>query len=120
MIENTIGDRIRSVRKEHGLTQTEFGKRISITTAMVCMYENNKPRRVERTLNEICKEFGINKEWLETGQGEKYTNNDSAITPLLEKALSDNYSLLETTKISASHMDKVDWNELNEFMKGME
>ncbi len=117
---STIGERIRFIRKENGLTQEEFGKRISISTGMVSLYESDKPNRIDRTLNDIGKEFNVRKEWLLNGTGEIYnTDNDDSITTELKNELEKTQSLYETAKISASHMEKVDWEEINKFIKEM-
>ena len=115
----TVGDRIRIIRKQNGLTQKEFGERLSITTAMVCMYEHNKPRRTERTLNAICKEFGINKDWLLLGIGNMEEKQDE-ISLKLKKEIIGADSLKKTLEISSKHMTLEDWKNLNKFMEEME
>ena len=112
---NTIGDRIRIIRKEHGLTQKEFGEKLSISTGMVCMYEHDQPRRTERTLNAICKEFGINKEWLTLGIGEM-KNKDEQLSPKLKKEVENIYSLEKKLEMTSKHMSHEDWERLNRFM----
>ena len=114
---DTIGDRVRKLRKSHALTQKEFGDSISIAHSSVCLLERDKLGRIDRTLNDICKEYNVNKEWLLTGQGSIYAENESFIHPELELELKKTPSLLETTEIVAKHMTKKDWQELNKFME---
>lgn len=119
-MSETVGDRVRKVRKAHALTQKEFGDSLSIANSSVCLLEKNKLGRTTRTLNAICKEYGVSMEWLLTGEGEMYADNDLVIEPSLAYELKKIHSLLETAKISAKHMDAEDWANLNEYIEVME
>lgn len=60
-------ERIKMLRKELKLNQTEFGSRIGATQAMITSYETGRvvPDDAMRLL--ICREFGVRREWLEFG-----------------------------------------------------
>lgn len=60
-------DRIKKVRSEFGLNQSEFGKKISISRSAVWKIENGENTPSEQTLRLICKEFGISYIWLTEG-----------------------------------------------------
>ena len=64
-------ERIRKIRKDHGMTQETFGAAIGSTRGMVTTYENGTiPTLATRML--ICEKFHVNQTWLETGEGEPY------------------------------------------------
>lgn len=63
-------ERIKKVRKSHNLTMERFGNRIGITKSSVSLLESGKNSPSEQTLKLICKEFNVNMEWLQTGNGE--------------------------------------------------
>lgn len=65
-------DRIKSIRKDNNLTQTEFGERIGVKGNTITNYENGLRNPSDAILFSICREFNINEEWLRTGNGEKY------------------------------------------------
>ena len=69
-------DRIREIRKIHGLSMEKFGEKIGITKSSVSLLESGKNSPSERTILLICNEFKINKEWLVTGEGEMEKNAD--------------------------------------------
>jgi len=71
MSAETIGARIRSIRKELHMTQKEFAERIGITQAHLSGVENNKDNPSESVLRIICNEFNIGIRWLKLGEGEK-------------------------------------------------
>ena len=62
-------ERIRTVRKNSSLNQTEFGKRIGATQAMITSYETGRVIPSDTTLKLISKEFGVSYDWLKTGNG---------------------------------------------------
>jgi len=62
-------ERIKKIRKENGLTQTEFGARIGVRGNTITNYETSVRAPSEAILKAICREFDINQEWLETGRG---------------------------------------------------
>lgn len=67
-----MNERIKSVRVMHGLNQTDFAKRLSISRSAVCKIESGENSPSDQTINLICKEFDINEEWLRTGNGKPY------------------------------------------------
>lgn len=67
-----MNERIRLVRKNLRLTQTEFGRQIGCSQTAVAKYESGLvvPDQPIRML--ICQRFNVNPEWLETGEGKPY------------------------------------------------
>lgn len=63
-------DRIKQIRKEHKLTQVEFGEKIGVKGNTVTGYETGIRNPTVAVILSICREFGISKEWLLTGEGE--------------------------------------------------
>ena len=65
-------DRIKRIRKDMNMNQTEFGEAIGTTLAAYSKYETGKviPDKTTRML--ICQKFNVNETWLETGEGLPY------------------------------------------------
>lgn len=63
-------DRIKQVRKEHKLTQVEFGERIGVKGNTVTGYETGLRNPTDAVILSICREFNVNEDWLRTGNGE--------------------------------------------------
>lgn len=68
----TIGSRIKKIRKELDLTQAAFAARIGSVQNSVTGYENGRRNPSQPVISLICSEFNVNKEWLETGEGEMF------------------------------------------------
>lgn len=64
--------RIKEIRESAGLTQVEFGKKIGLARNTIANYETGNRIPSNIVINSICREFGINEEWLRTGKGEMY------------------------------------------------
>lgn len=67
----SIGNRIKQIRQELGLSQKEFGKIISISNGHLSAIERDKDVPSDRIIRLICTEFGISEEWIKSGVGEK-------------------------------------------------
>ena len=65
---------IKALRKELGLTQAEFAKKINMSRANLASVETERVNLTERTLQDICREFKVNREWLLNGTGDKFIN----------------------------------------------
>ena len=65
-------DRIKAVRKELALNQTDFGSRIGVKQGTVAAYENGSRIPLDSVIVSICREFGVNEHWLRTGEGEMF------------------------------------------------
>lgn len=65
-------DRVKQVRKGAGLTQAAFGDRIGISQNYVALIEGGNREPSDRTLRDICREFGVSETWLRTGSGEMF------------------------------------------------
>lgn len=68
----TVGERVRSIRKREGLTMEKFGSRIGISNPSVSTIESGKSNPSNQTILAICREFGVSEMWLRTGEGKPY------------------------------------------------
>ncbi len=66
---DNLNERIKQLRKDLGLTQTEFGKRLGIKQTTVAGYETGGRIPIDAVVSLICREFNVNEEWLRTGEG---------------------------------------------------
>lgn len=64
-----MNERFKEVRKTLGLTQSEFGKSLGISNTAISKIEKGENNVSESNIISICREFGVNEEWLRTGVG---------------------------------------------------
>lgn len=67
-----MNERIKKVRETLDLTQEEFGRRIGSARNTIANYENGNRNPSNSVILSICREFGVNEEWLRTGEGEMF------------------------------------------------
>lgn len=67
-----MGDRIRFIIANSGLTKTAFAQKINISQGMVSMLASGKATPSDRTIADICREFCVNELWLRSGEGEVF------------------------------------------------
>lgn len=72
-------DRIKKLRKNLNMTQQEFADRIGVKRNTIGQYEIGRNEPIDTVINLICREFGVNEEWLRTGKGEMFNPAPSDI-----------------------------------------
>lgn len=104
-------DRIKKVRKDSGLNQTEFGAEIGASRPMIASYEGGSviPDASKRML--ICEKFNVNPEWLENGGDlDPYK---AALLPRLAVALKAAPAIEAALTQLVGRMTLEDWKILN-------
>ena len=102
-----MNERILILRKTLDLTQEEFSSKIGIERSTLSGIENYNATITERTILLICSVFKVNRNWLETGEGEMFEDfnpiydeffkiYNSLKTPLQDFLLDVAISLLDT------------------------
>lgn len=61
---NTIGEKIKELRKEKGVTQEELAKNIDVSTSMVGMYETDARKPSYEVLIKIATYFEVSTDYL--------------------------------------------------------
>jgi transcriptional regulator with XRE-family HTH domain len=89
---STIGERIKEIRKHKGFTQQKFADALGLKQNTVATYEMNKTVPSERTIADICREFGVDRIWLETGVGDPFrpVDRNEEIAAILGRAIASN------------------------------
>jgi len=81
-----MNERIRELRKYLKLTQQEFADRLGIPRNNIAGYETGKRSPSEAAIALICKEFGVNPEWIKKGKGSVFmAGSSSAIEYLMQE-----------------------------------
>lgn len=107
--------RIREIRKDNNLTQTEFGERIGVKGNTVTGYEKENRIPSDAIILSICREFNVNEDWLRTGQGEKYLrlSRKETVAAYVGKILGGKVTPLEETLIEfMAETSPQEWEDL--------
>ncbi|MFR8457518.1 MAG: helix-turn-helix domain-containing protein [Oscillospiraceae bacterium] len=69
-----VNERIRSLIKALKIKQAEFAQRIGVSRPFVSELCSGAKNPSDRTIADICREFGVNEHWLRTGEGDMFVN----------------------------------------------
>lgn len=72
-----MNERIKIVRKEAGMKQSEFAERLGIKASTVTSYETGVRVPSDAIITSICREFRVSETWLRTGEGEMFLPVDA-------------------------------------------
>lgn len=107
-------DRIRRIRGDLNMSQTEFGSELGASRAMIASYEVGKvvPDKSIRLL--ICQKFNVNESWLETGEGVPYKEG---LIPELANALRSMPSVAAALERLLPRMTPEDFAHIDEMVR---
>lgn len=115
-------ERIKELRKHLGLTQAEFGDKISMRQTGVAWLESGERKITDRVITTICAVFGVDEIWLRTGEGEMFRklSRQEQIAAFVGEALADDSGDFRSQLISIlASLDDVGWYKLEEAAKAI-
>ena len=68
----TFAERIATIISSVGITKSKFAERIKVSQAFVSQICSGARIPGDRTISDICREFGIREQWLRTGEGNMF------------------------------------------------
>lgn len=89
----TIGKRITFIIDQKcGGNRSKFARSVNITPAYAAQLYAGDRTPSDRTIADICREFGVDRIWLETGAGEPFkpVDRNEQIAAVLSRAIAGN------------------------------
>lgn len=113
-------ERIREIRKYYGLTMEKFGERLGIKKNTVSQLENGVNNVTDQMVKAICREYDVNPDWLRTGEGEMFSNDEDYLFRWVGKVLKDKPESLKKRLLNfLSSLDDDDWEALEKIFNKM-
>ena len=113
-------DRIRQLRKELGLNQTDFGERIGVKQTTIAGYETGAKNPMESVVVSICREFNVNEKWLRNGTGEMFVEaKENSIVAKATMLLGEKDPLIEAFIDTYSKLTPKNREILQQFMSDL-
>lgn len=112
---DNLQERIKFVRKTKGLTQQDFADKLGLKRNTVGGYEIGTVAPSDRTISDICREFGVNEVWLRTGKGEPFQEEtrQEQITRFAAQTLKGSDEFRKAFVSMLAKMDTKDWETLS-------
>ena len=104
----TQAERVRLLRKELSLTQSDFGKRVGVGKTAISKIEKNENSLTDRMFNSICREFNVNEDWLRSGEGDMFLPFKNEVSETLAQLLEVSnpfYDLILDMMVSFNELD---------------
>lgn len=116
-----LNERITETRKSLKLSQSAFGERIGVSRDVIKNIDNNLVDAETKPLliQQICKEYNVNRVWLETGEGEMFNDisRDAQIAEFIGETLADEDDTFKKRLISAlANMSVEEWEVLEKLV----
>ena len=112
-------DRLYALRKSTGLSQTKFGEGVGVKMGVIRNLEDGLTSPSEPFLGLICRTYGCDRIWLETGDGEMFREPtiDEQIAGFVGEVLSDKGDEFQkrVMRILAS-LGPEGWKALSDFL----
>lgn len=82
---DSIGSRIKELRKGAKLTLEALGQRVGISNSALSLIENGKNTPSSRTVKLIARELGASERWILTGEGDpRAASGDAELEAFIE------------------------------------
>lgn len=84
-----MNQRLKLLRKQFNLNQSDFALRIGVSQSAVAAWESGIRNPIDAIVQSICREFGVSESWLRTGDGPMFVaqSPDDQITAYVAKTL---------------------------------
>lgn len=112
-----IADRIKAVRKALGLTQDEFSSRIAIKRNTLAVIETQKRATSELVIKSICREFGVNLDYLLHGEEPMFAPKDVTALDKIELHLTGDNPFVNAVFMELASLSDQEWEVMYKFMK---
>lgn len=112
-----IGYRIADIIKSLEIKKVHFAERLKIDQSYVTQLTNGRRNPSERLISDICREFGVDENWLRTGKGEMFVpiTRSQEIADFVGKLLKGEEDTFKRRFIAMlARLDENDWKVLEQ------
>lgn len=101
-----MNERIRDLRKKHlkekgvKMTQKDFAAKLGLSENFIWQIEKGDRTPSDRTISDICREFGVRKEWILNGSGKVFAPERDTEAEIIDKFMEDYENPLRATIVA--------------------
>lgn len=113
-----MNERIKELRKTLGLSQEAFAERLGLKGSAVSHLESGRRNITNQNIVAICREFGVNEEWLRTGSGNMFEEMSRAekAAQIVGAALGSGDEFILNTFIALGQLSPAEWELIKKFV----
>ncbi len=111
-------ERLKELRIALGISQAELGERIGVSRAAISRLESGSNNFTNQMVTSICREFGVNEEWLRTGSGDMFEEMSRAekAAQIVGAALGSGDEFILNTFIALGQLSPAEWELIKKFV----
>lgn len=116
----SVKERIKTLRKELGLSQDAFAEKLGLTKNYISLVENGNRNLSEQSIKVLCSTLDVNEEWLRTGSGKMFKSRtrEQEIGAFVNEVMELNDDSFQKKLISAlARLEPKDWECLETIAK---
>lgn len=113
-------ERIKQLRARLNLTQAQFAERLNLSRNYIAVIEIGQREPSDRTILDICREFGVSESWLRTGAGSMIppsTRKEDVAKFIAEQFRSEPDGFKLRLISALSKLDEPAWEALERFAR---
>lgn len=114
-----MNERLKLVRKTMKLSQEEFGKRLGVTGPGISKIESGDRGVTEQMLLSVCRTFSVNRDWLETGEGEMFLSGDGELYDMIDRLMDGENDFAKAVFKEFTKFSDEDWKHMEQFCKNV-
>lgn len=114
-----LHERIRIVRERANLSLSKFGDRLGVSKSVIANLEYNKVQPTEPMIRSIASEFGVNVEWLKTGEGQYEISPEESDVAALTNIMTGDDEFAKSLFRTFARLGPNEWRQLRMFMEGV-
>ena len=114
------GERIKWLRKELGLTLDKFGEKVGVGKTAISKLEKGENNLSDQMALSICREYGVNEDWLRSGAGEPFVpqSQKEKLLGFVNDVMKDTDDSFRKNFVDAlADLEPDDWVAIKEFVK---
>ena len=112
-----MNQRVKNIRKALNLTQAEFGEKIGLKQNTIATIEIGKRGVTQQLALSICREFGVNLDYLLHGEEPMFAPKDVAALDRIEQYLTGDNPFVKSVFMELASLSDQEWEVMYSFMK---
>lgn len=118
-----MNERLKELRKTLNLTQQEFADKLKVPRNTIGGYEVGKSNPSDAAVNNICREFNVNENWLRYGEGDMFIrlSYSDQIAKFIGEVMTEEDESFKKRLISGlAALDDDGWKVLENFLDSIQ
>lgn len=104
-----IQDRIKNIRERLGLSQAEFGEKLTLERSTISLMERKQRNVTDRTIKDICREFNVSYLWLTEGVGDIFLPDEADTTAMFDRIMAGSNETAKALFKSLAKLNDSEW-----------